>query len=372
MPTNKDKNYYDILGVTKDADAETIKKAYRKLALEYHPDKQQGKSEEEVNKATEKFKAISEAYDVLSDPKKKQQYDTFGTVRHNGHGVPNADEILRRMRQNMRGWPGFEEQVKKGRDKKLSITLSLEELYEGGKKTIKYKVYKRCGTCDGTGSQSKKSSTCQQCNGTGRIVQSMNQGMSMMFSETTCPYCRGTGRIKPSDPCPDCNGLGLKVVEEALVIDIPSIAEAIHIMQHQQYVVLPGRGSESEDKDAVNGDLYYTFVIKHNQNDNEFNIDAQNVVNLVKSVEIPVIDCLLGGTFKTKNIDGEEIEFNLKSCTNDQDVVVVNGKGFKYPQGVQRGNLILQIRVKMPTSITKEEQKILEKLRNKGSFKDKK
>lgn len=367
--SKKEKSYYDILGVQKTATAEDIKKAYRKLALKYHPDKQQGKSKEEQDAAEARFKEITEAHEVLADPKKRQQYDTFGKVGRNGTGFPSADDIMHHMRQNMRGWGSFQEPIKTGKDKQLSINLSLKELYKGGSKTIKYKVYHRCEKCDGTGSKSKQSSQCPYCHGTGRYFQASHNGMGVVMSEIPCPYCNATGRLKPTDPCPDCNGDGLKVIEETLTIEIPSIVDVLYMMQTRQMIVLSGRGSQSEDSSAPNGNLYYRFTIgQDNTETYEFGIDEGNPLNLVKTVRVPILDCMLGGSFKTKNIDDTNISYKLGQCTKSGEIIRISGKGFKHTNG-QRGDLCLMIDYEMPKTLTDDEKKTLEKLRGKGSFK---
>lgn len=364
---SKEKSLYDILGVKKTATDDEIKKAYRKLAVKWHPDRHSTESESKKKEAEEKFKEISEAYSVLSDPQAKEQYDRFGTIgkRPNmgaGFQYPDLGEMLRKMHQ---GFGGFsDEPINKGRDKQLKVNLSLEEVYKGGNKTITYKIYKRCTDCDGTGSKDKEIHQCTHCNGTGRIVQQQQHGYSMFIQETVCPFCQGTGKDKSVNPCSKCNGNGLVLSERSISLKIPTVMELFNMAGRT--LAQPGMGSESPDKDAPNGDLYFQFVVSvDNPN---FNIVQERPSDMVTTVDIPVLECMLGGEVQFKNIDGGTLGFDIKPCTQDNELYRIDGKGFPTGNG-SRGDLYVKVNVKMPKSLSDEEKKILEQLKDKQSFK---
>lgn len=364
---SRKKSLYDVLGVKKTATDDEIKVAYRKLAVKWHPDRHATETETKKKEAEEKFKEISEAYTVLSNKESRQQYDQFGTIgkQPNMGSATYSDisDIIREMHRQYSGFGfGTQEENKKGRDKQLRINLSLEEIYKGGEKTVTYKIYKRCQTCEGTGSKDKQRVKCPHCDGTGMFVQQQRTNMGVFVNERPCHYCNGTGYADPKDPCMDCHGKGLIVSERTITVRIPKLIELANIIGHT--LVQKGMGSESDDKNIPNGDLLYTFTLMENP---RFGV-RDNGVDMTTTVDVPVLTCLLGGSVEFKNIDNSTLKFDIKECTQDDEVFRIQGKGFMTPYG-NRGDLYVRINISMPKSLTDAEKKALSKLNGKDSFK---
>lgn len=366
---SKKKSLYEILGVKRTATDDEIKAAYRKLAVKWHPDRHATETDTKKKEAEDKFKEISEAYSVLSDKEARQQYDQFGTIgKHPNmtNGYPDIRDILRKMHAQ-HGFSGFgnNEYLKKGRDKQLNINLSLEEIYKGGEKNITYKVYKRCTSCEGTGSKDKQVHKCHHCDGTGVFVQQQQYGANVFVNEMKCPYCNGTGRDNTSsNTCSKCNGSGLEISERSVSIRIPTMIE----LQSMGAMMLAqkGMGSESEDKDSPNGDLYYRFTVTSNNKD--FGVLNEWPFDLITSIDVPVLDCILGGPVQVINIDGGVLMFDIKQGTQDGEKFRIKGKGFPKPDGL-RGDLYVIVNIKMPKNLTEDERKVLTELKEKESFK---
>ena len=371
------KNYYDILGVTKNAENEEIKKAYKKLALQYHPDRQINKSEEEKKAAEEKFKEINEAYSILSDKNKRQQYDTFGTVDGNMGNMSGADAMAEFMKhfQNMGGFGGFsdfgdffgggrysnQQRIVKGSDIQVNVHLTLAEVYNGGNKEIKYSRNIRCASCGGTGSSDGQSTICPQCNGMGYVVKTMQNGFAFVQETTPCPTCHGSGKVI-KNPCTVCGGQGLVRKEEKITISIPPGTT------DNAYMNVDGKGNEVANESnlpSVNGDLRVVFKIK---NDGKFSINEVNRYDIDYYVDVPVIDCITGCDLKIKHLDGKVYTVKVKQGATSGYVIKVRNKGLLDAYG-QRGFLNVIINQKMPNKLSDKEIKLLNELKTSKNFK---
>jgi len=355
MTQNKD--YYEILGVDRNASQDEIKKAYRKLSMLYHPDKNKGDK-----KAEEKFKEINEAYSVLSDETKKNQYDTFGNVDDfMGSGFNPEDIFANFMR--MHSSFGFsdepQQRIFKGRDKIIRVNVSLSEVYNNVKKDITYTVNRKCTKCNGSGSTTGRVENCPHCGGSGQIHNRRQDGMIFMDNITTCPYCGGVGKTV-ADKCPYCGGSGLVETKENLTITVPTIDKILN----QQMFTHRGGGNSCENGLGANGDLRITFGINI---ENGYEIDEANILNIIKTVEVPVIDCLLGTTLNVKHIDGKTYTINISECTPNGRLYKISGKGFRVGNYV--GDLFIRVQQTMPKQLTDDDRKLLNKLKKNGTFK---
>lgn len=356
MAQNKD--YYEILGVDRNVSDEELKRSYKKLALKYHPDRNPNNKEAEA-----KFKQINEAYSVLSDPQKRQQYDTFGTVDNMGSMDMNPDDIFAQFMKMHRGFGfGFDdepqERVFKGRDKVVKVNVTLKEVYNNATKDITYTVNRKCTKCNGSGSKSGKVENCPHCNGTGQIHNRQQFGHMITDNITSCPYCNGLGKVV-KDKCPHCNGSGVVESKDTLKITVPNIYDVI-----QQSFIHKGGGHACENGLGINGDLRFTFNLV---NDNEYEIDTNNVLNIVKKVKVPLIDCLLGTSLSVSHLDGKTYNITLSECTPNGKTYRLQGKGFKVGRYV--GDLYIKIEQIMPNTLSEEDKKILNKLKKSKTFK---
>lgn len=352
------KDYYNILGINKDATDREIKKAYRQKSLQYHPDKNPGNKE-----AEEKFKEVAEAYRVLSDKDLRQRYDTYGTIDDVEGVNMNPDDIFAQFMKMHRGFGfGFDdepqERVFKGRDKVLKVNVTLKEVYNNATKDITYTVNRKCTKCNGSGSKSGKVEDCPHCNGTGQIHNRQQFGHMITDNITSCPYCNGLGKVV-KDKCPYCNGSGVVESKDTLKITVPNIYDVI-----QQSFIHKGGGHACENGLGINGDLRFTFNLV---NDNEYEIDTNNVLNIVKKVKVPLIDCLLGTSLSVSHLDGKTYNITLSECTPNGKTYRLQGKGFKVGRYV--GDLYIKIEQIMPNTLSEEDKKILNKLKKSKTFK---
>lgn len=356
------KDYYKILGVSKDATEGDIKKAFKKLAVKWHPDKQVGKSEQDRKDAEEKFKDINEAYSVLSDPTKKQQYDN-PTPDFGGFDFSNFDPFS--AFKGFGGFDGFDDfggfnpfgqrgpQIVKGQNIRINIGVTLEDILNGVTKTIKYNRKKPCSACGGSGKTSKtKEEMCPHCGGTGKLFQ-QHGPMQMM---TTCGHCGGTGKLI-KDPCSACGGSGLEVESNQIEINIPKGA-----FEGSQYI-MEGQGSAPPKGEGIYGDLL--IVVKEIPHD-EYKRDG---LNLIKQIDIPVLDGILGCTVEVNTLDGKTLSTKIRQGIGDGDMIRFKGKGLPHPQNGQMGDMIGVINFIMPQKLNDEEIRLLNELKEQEHFK---
>lgn len=331
------KDYYNILGVSKDASDDDIKKAFRKLSLKWHPDKHANDSEAKKKEAEEKFKEIAEAYGVLSDKEKRDKYDRFGSVDgpdmsgFGDFGGMSTDDIINIFagRHGMGGFGGFggfgggfrqqpREYVEPGADKVFNMALSIEDIFNGTTKDLEYEVDVRCSHCNGQGGSGIE--TCRYCGGFGTVTETQHRGPNMVFQSTRpCTHCHGTGKTV-REKCSYCNGTGFKKSKRKESITVPpGVIEG-------QAMKMAGGGCESKNPKGHTGDLIIQFVYK---------IDKQKyaVVNGVtgpvvyEKVDIPYYDCILGAEKSIKLPNGKTVKYKVKENTVSNDQIFLNGEG---------------------------------------------
>lgn len=359
----KKKDYYKILGIDKKATAEEIKKSYHKLSLKWHPDKWGGKTDKEKKEAEEKFKDISEAYSILSDENKRKQYDMFGTVDFNGSFDNDFDPFESFMNRGFGNFKpfSFKKEVRpqrKGTDIKFTTKITIEELYNNSKHTIKYKRYVPCEKCEGVGTKNGKVEECPHCHGTGVITEQFRNGFMTSIQQSVCPYCHGTGEII-TEPCPNCKGSGLELVEETFTFKVPIGCP------DGAYTIVKGAGNYPERNEGIKGDLQLVFKIIPNDN---FSVDTRNPFNLVTSMEVPILDCITGCSTEILDVNKNKVKVVINPYTKHKDTVILKEKGLMKPDG-RRGNLIITINQKMPKNISNEDKKIIDKLKKSTNFK---
>lgn len=358
------KNYYDILGVSKSASAEEVKRAFRKKAHEFHPDKGGGNAE--------KFKEVNEAYQVLSDTQKKQQYDTYGQTfdqgQRNGGGFGGFGGQGGNPFEGFGGQGGFnadfdlgdifgdifgtreERSARKNRgiDLEMGINISFEEAVFGVEKNITLEKQDACKTCNGSGAEKgSKISTCSKCHGSGQIATMRRTIFGQVQSRVVCENCEGTGQT-PEKPCKDCGGRGIKRQEKALQVKIPAGID------NGQRIRISGEG-EMGYRGTSPGDLYLIVKVSASK---DFVRDG---FTLQKSLPISFTQATLGAKIIVKTLDGD-IELKIPSGTQSGTVFKVKSKGVPYLQRTGRGDLLVTAHVVIPNKLSKKEKELLEKL----------
>lgn len=356
------KDFYKILGIKKEATDKDIKKAYRKLSLKYHPDKQAGKSENEKKKAEEKMVEINEAYEVLSDKNKKAQYDRFGSVDNNRSDFSDVDvdmdEIFRMMGQNpffkMHGGNFHQENMKEtGQSMKMKIPITLENIYNGCKKKVKFNRYVRCAVCHGAGGIGIK--TCEHCHGTGTFVQVVQNQFGYSQTISQCPYCKGTGKIVDK-VCSSCNGSGFKLSSNTVEVDFPAgIPNGFAIKYKEQ-------GSESKSIDGINGDFY--AVADYQYDTQKYQIDGLDVYEILP---VPYYDLILGTILTVKLPNNVVRKIKIDPYTKSQKIITLIGDGLININNGTKGNYNFIIDYKIPEKLSKKEKSLLEELKILGS-----
>ena len=344
-------DYYEQLGVSRDADGATIKSAYRKLAMKYHPDRNQGCKENEA-----KFKAVSEAYDCLKDPQKRAAYDRFGhaafTQGMNGGsgGHPGADfgdigDIFETIFGSAFGGGG-RAQARRGADLRYDMEVTLEEAFHGKSSEIEIEVSQTCDTCQGSGATpSTQKRTCNLCAGQGKVRA--KQGFFVV--ERPCPNCHGAGEIITS-PCRDCRGEGQVDRPQKLQIDIPPGVDT------GTRIRLSGKG-EAGPRGAAPGDLYIFVHVKQHP------IFVREGTTLATRVPISFTKAALGGSIEIPGLDGEELTLEIPAGIQSGKQLRQRGAGMPVLQGRGRGDMVVEIAVETPTKLTKEQRALLEQFR---------
>ncbi len=350
------RDYYEVLGVAKDASADDIKHAYKKLAIKYHPDKNPGNKE-----AEEKFKEAVEAYEVLSDPKKRAQYDQFGHAMPGGAGgaggfsggFNNFEDIFSQFGDIFGGgFGGFGRSSRasrqgppRGQDLQIRIALSYKEILTGTTKKVRLKRYAPCTECAGKGGSDVK--TCPTCKGTGRI-QRVTRSFFQMVSETTCPDCGGLGEVI-GKPCSVCHGEGRNLEEETISIKIPvGISEG-------QYLTLRGEG-HSGPRGGASGDL---LVVITEKKDDFYTREGDD---LHCSIDIPVYKLALGGTQRIPTLEGGEVSIKIQAGTKPGSVFRLKEQGLPPLNGRSRGSLFVEVNASIPTDLSSKEKDLYKQL----------
>lgn len=353
------RDYYEILGVAKDANAEEIKHAYKKLAIKYHPDKNPGDKE-----AEEKFKEAAEAYDILSDATKRSQYDRFGHEMPGaggfsgggGQGFSSFEDIFSQFGDIFGGFGGGgggrgrsggrKAGPPRGQDLQIKVALSYKEILEGVTKKVRIKRYVPCTECNAKGGADVK--TCPTCHGTGR-VRRVTQSFFQMVSEAACPDCNGTGE-KIANPCSHCRGDGRVMEEETISIKIPEgVAEG-------QYLNLRGEG-HCGPRGGASGDLLVVIAEKKD------NFYTREGTDLHCEVNVPIHRLALGGTQRIPTLDGGEVSIKIAAGTQPGSIFRLREQGLP-PLNARgsRGNLFVEAKAQIPTDLSSREKDLFKEL----------
>ena len=345
------KDYYDILGIDRNATENDIKKAFKKLSLKYHPDRHANDSEEEKKEAEEKFKEINEAYSILSDKEKKQYYDTFGSLDGmNGGPSMNAEDIFERFaRSSPFGFNrGFHQAYETGTNIRMEVPFTIEDFYCGTTKTLKYKKKYRCPVCHGAGGSGETS--CPDCNGTGVYQRVYREGFSQTIVSSPCSRCNGKGKIYQYE-CNRCHGSGFDEKETTVTIDFPAG------MMPNTGSAIKGAGNESSDIRGEDG-MFIAVPI--------YAIDTKkyeiNGYDIKEFVDVPYYDALLGCDVTVKLPNKEEKVIKLSECTKDGKLFRLTNCGI-HIDGREIGNYLVQVRYVYPNTLSSNEKSALEKIK---------
>lgn len=367
------RDYYEVLGVDKTASEDEIKKAYRKIAIKYHPDRNPGNKE-----AEEKFKEAAEAYDVLHDPQKRQQYDQFGFDGPNmgggfggGFGGFDMNDILNSVFGSGFdfGGGGFSDffgggrggrrsNVHRGADLRLKVRLSLQEVATGVTKKFKVRKDVKCSHCNGTGAEgSAVPETCNTCHGSGYVLRSQQSLFGMMQTQSPCPECQGEGTVI-KNKCNYCHGTGVVKGEEVIEVEIPAG------VQDGMVVTIPNKGNAGQ-KNGVSGDIQ-VFITEE---PNDTFIRDGNDIRYNLLLDFPT--AALGGKVEVPTIDGRKLAVTIEPGTQPGKSLRLRGKGLPAVKGYGygTGDMVLNISVFVPKTLSKEERKALEAFKNSDNFK---
>lgn len=363
------RDYYEVLGVSKTASADELKKAYRKLAIKYHPDKNPGDKE-----AEEKFKEAAEAYDVLHDKQKRQQYDQFGFDGPTGAGGfggfggagMNMDDIFSMFGDIFGGRAGFggfgggqrRPQQHRGSDLRLKVKLSLNEVANGVTKKFKVRKDITCSHCHGSGAEAGSGTeTCQTCHGSGVITHTTQSIFGMMQTQGVCPTCNGEGHVI-KNKCKHCGGSGVVKGEEVVEINIPAgVAEGM-------VVNVPGKGNAGM-RNGISGDIQ-VFI---DEEDNDIFVRDGN--NLIYNLLLDFPTAALGGDVEIPTIEGTRLKVKIDNGTQPGKTLRLRGKGLPAVQGYGHGmgDLIVNISVYVPKTLSREEKDALTQFKDSDNFK---
>lgn len=356
------KDYYKILGVSKDASDDEIKKAYRKLAIKWHPDKHTNDSEEDKKKAESMFKDIAEAYEVLSNPTEREKYDNphteftfnssfnpFDLFNHMG-GRGGMEDIFSSF---FGGGRPKQEKNKDGKDLAISLNVTLEELYSGTLKKIRFAREEQCSECKGSGLASNGvKRTCPECGGIGyRLYTSGNfQQMS------TCQTCGGKGSVI-ENPCSKCHGIGLEKTYRELDINIPKGAS------DGMEFTIKGEGSQTPTSNGKFGDLYIRIrELPHP-------IFERDGSDLYMAIDVPILTAITGGEHIISTVDGKQIKVKIPKLCEYNSRLRIASKGMPQFKSSKHGDLYCVVHYKMPNNLSKEESALLEELKTHENFK---
>ncbi len=342
------RDYYEVLGVERNADEREIARAYRKLAVKYHPDSNSGNED-----ASRLFKEASEAYEVLSDQEKRARYDRFGHagVEGAGAGFNSAEDIFAAFSDIFGGGVfgdffggGRGRRQRRGNDLRVDVSLTLEEVASGVTKQVRFNRSVECKTCGATGSKpGSQAQRCGQCGGRGQIVQSAG----ILSVQTTCPVCRGAG-VRITDPCKDCRGQGYLKTAVELDVDLPAgVDEGMRVR-------LTGQGEPSPDGGPP-GDCYCFISVKRHR------IFQRDGRNLILQLPVSYTQAALGAEIEVPTLSGPD-KLKVPRGTQSGDVFKLSGKGLPEPQGGRVGDLVVQTFIETPKKLSAEQEKLLRQL----------
>ena len=353
MATRK-RDYYEVLGVARGCSAEELKKAYRKLAMQYHPDRNQGDKT-----AEERFKEIGEAYSVLSDPEKRQRYDSFG---HAGDQMPDFGGFSFESAFDLfdmffgggggRGRGRARTGPQRGSDLRMNLEISFEDAVHGAKRTIDVPRADTCPECKGSGSEAGHSAvTCPQCSGSGQVRRAVQSIFGQVVNVSACPRCHGEGRIV-EHPCPQCRGAGRVESRKTLEVQIPAGVD------EDMQVRVAGEG-EAGPRGGPPGDLYLAFRVKpHAQLE-------RRGVDIVYELPVTIPQAVLGDRITVPTVDGEHV-VELPAGTQAGKVIKISGMGVPHVRTGRRGDQLCVVRVVVPAHLDSSERRLYEELASLG------
>lgn len=340
------RDYYEVLGVARNASVDEISRAYRKLAIKYHPDSNPGDDD-----ATNRFKEAAEAYEVLCDAAKRARYDQYGHAgvdQQGQHGFDNVEEIFEAFGDifgEMFGGGGSRRRrVHKGADIRCEVEIDLAEAAKGTRRPIEFTRHSRCETCQGSGSRPGAAPQhCNRCGGRGRVVQSAG----ILRVQTTCPSCQGAGSVI-SDPCPQCSGQRFRQVRVRLEAHIPpGVDDGMHI-------ALRGEGEPSPDGGPP-GDCYCRVVVR------EHELFQRDGNDLFLQMPVTYTQAALGARLEVPTLDGRD-QITVPAGTQSGEIFRIRGQGMPNPRGGPRGDLLVQAYVEVPKKLTSQQEKLLREL----------
>lgn len=347
------KDYYNILGVPRKATKSEIKQAFRKLAHKYHPDKKGGDET--------KFKEVSEAYTVLSDDKKRAEFDSYGRVFSDGGGAGGAG--FQGFDFSGQDFQGFDfgdifneffgrgrDRVKRGRDISIDLEISFKESIFGVDRKVLLMKTSKCSSCKGSGAKEGTDlDSCKICNGKGKIHETKSSLLGTFSSVRSCETCRGTGSV-PKEKCTKCYGLGITKQQEEISIIIPSG------INNGEMIRLTGAGEAVVD--GISGDLYIKIHVKPDP------IFKKEGTNITMTLNIKLSDALLGKTYNISTLDGD-VSVKIPAGVSFNEILRLKGKGVPITKN-NNGDLLIRVNIKLPSKLSKKSKKVIESLREEG------
>ena len=358
------RDYYEVLGVNRNATPDEIRKAYRTLAKEHHPDR--NKDNEEAAEA--KFKEVTEAYEVLSDEKKKQMYDTYGHVGAEGPGSGGGyysygpgfsggfedfggfgdifESFFTGGRTSRRVDPNA---PRKGANLKIKMDLTFEEAYTGVEKEVSYNRKEECTSCKGSGAKDGTAkSNCSNCHGQGVVTEVAQTIFGQTRVQKTCPVCHGSGQVI-EEVCETCKGAGEEKKRVKLKVKIP---EGVN---HQNTIIVRGEGEEGKNN-GPSGDLLIDINIKRHR------IFTRKGDHVYAKIPVSITQAILGAELDIPMVEGGTEKYKIRQGTQSGDKYTIKGRGFKRPNSNWAGDYIFEIKVDIPKRLTKEQRELVEKL----------